>query len=316
MKLSLPWIQSRRRLIVAVIADGILFASLYYILYGLRFGVLPGLSSRLAVLLAIWSLTSYVIGRYFSGVERGAESDTWQVVGKQLIGTGSVLLLTLGITLLHIWLFNQNPVQASFRSFLIPFLGSLAISSPFVQLTICRLVAIRDRESNSTWKYIGSELGFRRLQEMLKLSRLSVCLEYVRPENLDKTSSDQFIVDRFDDQPADILKALFRLQLKGSLVLSRLAWCEVVLQRFPSELLSLEDILSGRFFVARGTFQSRLKRIGDIAVSAALLIITSPVVLISGILIKLSDRGPVFYSQVRTGLDEPLQNLEITNHAH
>ena len=303
MKLSLPWIQSRRRLIVAVIADGILFASLYYILYGLRFGVLPGLSSRLAVLLAIWSLTSYVIGRYFSGVERGAESDTWHVVGKQLIGTGSVLLLTLGITLLHIWLFNQNPVQASFRSFLIPFLGSLAISSPFVQLTICRLVAIRDRESNSTWKYIGSELGFRRLQEMLKLSRLSVCLEYVRPENLDKTSSDQFIVDRFDDQPADILKALFRLQLKGSLVLSRLAWCEVVLQRFPSELLSLEDILSGRFFVARGTFQARLKRIGDMVVSAALLIITSPVVLISGILIKLSDRGPVFYSQVRTGLD-------------
>ena len=138
---------------------------------------------------------------------------------------------------------------------------------------------------------------------MLKLSRLSVCLEYVRPENLDKTSSDQFIVDRFDDQPADILKALFRLQLKGSLVLSRLAWCEVVLQRFPSELLSLEDILSGRFFVARGTFQARLKRIGDMVVSAALLIITSPVVLISGILIKLSDRGPVFYSQVRTGLD-------------
>ena len=32
MQLNLPWIRSRKRLIVAVIADGILFAFLYYFL--------------------------------------------------------------------------------------------------------------------------------------------------------------------------------------------------------------------------------------------------------------------------------------------
>lgn len=303
MQLSFPWILSRKRLIAAAVADAILFASLYYTLYEWRFGVWPGLSPRLVVLLVIWSLTSYVIGRYLSGADRFSESGTWDFVGKQLIGTGTVLLLTLGITLLHIWLFNQNPVQASFRSFLIPFLGSLAISSPFLQLTICRLSAIRDRDRNSTWTYVGSDLGFQRLQEMLKWSRLHVRVDHVRPENLSKTSSAQYIVDRFHGQPVKMLKVLSQYRFKGSLVLSKLAWCEVVLQRLPSELISLEDILAGRFSVSKGTFQARFKRLGDIVVAISLLIITSPLVLISSLLIKLSDRGPIFYSQVRTGLD-------------
>ena len=39
MQFSFPWILSRKRLIVAVIADAILFALLYHSLYEWRFGV-------------------------------------------------------------------------------------------------------------------------------------------------------------------------------------------------------------------------------------------------------------------------------------
>lgn len=303
MQLSLPWILSRKRLIAAVVADGVLFAFLYYSLYWWRFGVWPPVSPRLAVLLTIWSLASYVIGRYVSGGRRGSGRETWDFVGKQLIGTGTVLLLMLGITHLHIWPFNQNLVQSSFRRFLIPVLGSLAISSPFVQLTICRLSAIRDRDNNSTWTYVGSDLGFQQLQRMLKWSRLHVRMEHTRPENLSQTPSAYYIIDRFYGQPSSVLKELSQYQLKGSKILSRLAWCEAVLQRFPSDLLSEEDILAGSFAASKGTFQARLKRVGDFVVASTLLIITSPLMLVSALLIKCSDRGPVFYSQARTGLD-------------
>ena len=303
MQLSLPWILSRKRLIVALISDGALFVFLYYVLYGWRFGVWPAASLRLAMLLVVWSLTSYVIGRYVSGDRRDSESEIWDFVGKQLIGTGTVLLLTLGFTLLHIWLFNQNPVQATFRSFLIPFFGSLAVLSPFLQFTICRLSAIRDRDSDSTWTYVGSELGFQRLQELLKWSRIHVRLERVQPENLGKTFSTKYVVDHFHGQHIGLLKELLQYQLRGSVIYSRLAWCEAVLQRFPSVLLSDEDLLAGGFYVAKGTFQVRLKRAGDVVVSITLLLITSPLLFLSALLIKLSDRGPIFYSQVRTGLD-------------
>ena len=50
------------------------------------------------------------------------------------------------------------------------------------------------------------------------------------------------------------------------------------------------------------TFQSRLKRAGDVVVALLLLIITIPLLLISALLIKISDGGPIFYCQIRTGL--------------
>ena len=99
-----------------------------------------------------------------------------------------------------------------------------------------------------------------------------------------------------------MLKTLFKFEVRV-LVLSRVEWCEVVLQRLPSELLSEEDLLAGCFSIAKGSFQARLKRVGDVVVAMSLLIITSPLILVSAILIKLSDRGPVFYSQVRSGLN-------------
>ena len=73
MQLRFPWILSRKRLIAAVIADGILFVFLYLCLYEWRFGLWPGVSPRLVVLLSVWSLISYVAGRYVSGADNCAQ---------------------------------------------------------------------------------------------------------------------------------------------------------------------------------------------------------------------------------------------------
>jgi exopolysaccharide biosynthesis polyprenyl glycosylphosphotransferase len=51
-------------------------------------------------------------------------------------------------------------------------------------------------------------------------------------------------------------------------------------------------------------FYSKVKRIVDVAISTILLIITSPLFLIIPIIIKISSRGPIFYVQERSGLDE------------
>ena len=69
-----------------------------------------------------------------------------------------------------------------------------------------------------------------------------------------------------------------------------------------SELLTDSDLLDGCFCARSGTLQNRLKRAGDFVVALCLLIISSPLILVSALLIKSSDRGPVFYSQIRTGL--------------
>ena len=143
MQLSLPWILSRKRLIAAAIADGALFAFLYlrYMGGALVCGQASLQDWRFAGNLVVNELCHRTLCR---GAERVSESDTWDFVGKQLICTGAVLLLTLGITLLHICPLIRT-LLGLISQFPIPFLGSLAILSPFLQLTICRLVAIRDR---------------------------------------------------------------------------------------------------------------------------------------------------------------------------
>ena len=132
---------------------------------------------------------------------------------------------------------------------------------------------------------------------------MRIRLEHVRPENLSKTFSAKYVVDQLHSQHSGLLKTLSQYQLRGSVIYNRLAWCEAVLQRFPSDLLSEVDLLAGNFSVPKGTFQARLKRAGDVVVALTLLLITSPLIVLSGLLIKLSDQGPVFYSQVRTGLN-------------
>ena len=247
MQLNFPWILSRKRLITAVIADGILFAFLYYALFDWRFNVLPSPSPRLAALLAFWSLSSYVVGRYASGAKRYRRGFILETFGNQLICTAFVLLLTLAITLLHILLFNPNPVQASFHSLLIPFLGLLAFFSLLLQLIISRLSEIQDQDRNSLWFYVGSDSSFQQLQELLEWTRLHVRLSHVIPEHLADVFASRYIVDQFHSLPSDVLKNLSQYQAEGSLILNRLAWCEVVLQRIPAELLSDEDLLAGCF---------------------------------------------------------------------
>ena len=58
--------------------------------------------------------------------------------------------------------------------------------------------------------------------------------------------------------------------------------------------------------------QAQLKRLADLFVAVALLLITVPFVLIAAILIWIEDRGPVFYSQQRSGwLGRPFTVLKL-----
>lgn len=45
----------------------------------------------------------------------------------------------------------------------------------------------------------------------------------------------------------------------------------------------------------------RLKRVFDITLAVALIVLTSPVIMIAALLIKLTSRGPILYTQTRLG---------------
>lgn len=64
--------------------------------------------------------------------------------------------------------------------------------------------------------------------------------------------------------------------------------------------------------VALRGWRLTLKRLMDVLVSATVLVLSSPVLLLTAILIKLDSAGPVFYTQMRMGLDaRPFQILKF-----
>ena len=85
-------------------------------------------------------------------------------------------------------------------------------------------------------------------------------------------------------------------------IVSPLQLLERQLERLPPVLLpdpwiDYQDLPWNRVF----SLERQLKRVADLLVSAVLLLLTSPFLLLAMLLIWLEDRGPVFYCQMRSG---------------
>ena len=99
-----------------------------------------------------------------------------------------------------------------------------------------------------------------------------------------------------------LITTLRRRQLLTIRVASAAHLAEQELERLPPALLAKEWLDYGDVPWSNPlSFQRQLKRFADVVVAAVLLLISSPLLLVSGVLIWLEDRGPVFFMQERSG---------------
>ncbi|MEB3180067.1 MAG: sugar transferase [Nostocaceae cyanobacterium] len=103
-----------------------------------------------------------------------------------------------------------------------------------------------------------------------------------------------------DEQVRNIMP----LRLRGIPIYRLPEAYETLWFKLPSSLL--EDTwfaFSGGFNLVPGGFNFKLKRIIDATLAAVLLLVLSPLMLLTAIAIKLDSPGDIFYSQYRTGLN-------------
>jgi exopolysaccharide biosynthesis polyprenyl glycosylphosphotransferase len=93
-----------------------------------------------------------------------------------------------------------------------------------------------------------------------------------------------------------------KMYIDGVEIYSSIAWCEKFQQRIPTELINLYESVNNQNSQNERNIQIILKRLGDITLGILLLIPSIPIIIISGLLIWLNDKGPIFYSQTREGL--------------
>ena len=109
-------------------------------------------------------------------------------------------------------------------------------------------------------------------------------------------------VDAPDPSHRSLLDAL---EMRDPLVVrsvSVLSLFEQQQERLPPVLMGdVPFIYDDLPWAATFSVQAQLKRMADLLLAALLLLLTSPFIAVAALLIWLEDRGPIFYSQQRSG---------------
>jgi exopolysaccharide biosynthesis polyprenyl glycosylphosphotransferase len=286
-------------LLALALADTGLLIVFYNLFFWRRFHQWVGITPSVAILILLWVGSSYLLGRY-SSPEQGQQDSK----RKRLITTAIVplLVLTCVVVVVSWGLKVEDP--RTFRSFLLPLLGTVFAGSALGQIWITNW-----RRTGQRWLLVGDgeELDIlrRELGSESHTHQLLFCdgddleaLNLPETDNIDAIAVSESA--RLDDA---LLQDLLARRGRGSSICSLVVWAEQHLQRVPPELFSSRWLVQAEGFELQpGRWGWRLKRLGDLVVASGLLLLTAPLLLAAAALIRLEDGGPIFYGQQRTGL--------------
>lgn len=294
-----PWLRQRWWLVGLALLDAGLLALVYNLLFWWQFRQWVGITAAVLALMLLWGSSSYLLGRY-SQPEQGQRDSR----RRRLQSTGLVALLVLAtIVVVFSWGIKVRDPR-TFRSFLIPLLGSVTLLSGLAQLWVCRLGQRARR-----WLLVGTGEELALLRRELGAAAEVLPLLFCDPQQLGEQALpgdgevEAIAVSEAAWLEDGQLQALLARRGSGMSICSLVLWAELHLQRVPPELFSSRWLVQAEGFELQpGRWGWRLKRYGDVLVSLLLLLASAPLLLLAALLIRLEDGGPVFYSQNRTGL--------------
>ncbi len=287
MKKKLSWISSTSKGFIAAFLDLIL---IFFFIFLQTYFLTGNLFS--SSFLYIWILGSYISGRY---------SDDDKSFSVSLYSESIKLITTILISLIFNLSFNifQFAEKFSLNFAIIFFLSSFTIQFLF------KLNYENKKNKYLHWLVLASDNDLTQLKKYLKEINNPIKLKKL---NLDK-HNHEYIKNNFrgiivtkdqiiSEEQISKIKILESYDVR---IKSKVSWCEYVMQRIPTELINESEIINKDFLKISNSFTLRIKRIGDITLSIFLIVLTSPILLISSFLIWWTDKGPVFYSQIRSG---------------
>ncbi len=122
-------------------------------------------------------------------------------------------------------------------------------------------------------------------------------------KNQSFTTNDVIILNDIAKLPEEISLHILKLKLSGVIVIPLTKFLE---KRFDKIPLEFYDDLNRLIFLdgfdrIKAKSEQSIKRVFDIVFSLLMLIMISPILILTAIAIKLDSKGPVFFRQKRTG---------------
>jgi len=113
-----------------------------------------------------------------------------------------------------------------------------------------------------------------------------------------------------ENRPSSLIRQLLEVRLKGMAILDMPTVYEQLTRRIPVEHIRDEWItFSAGFYLVINDYIRKIKRLIDFGVSAFLLTISLPIMLLTAIAIRLESPGPIFFKQARVGKDDQVFTL-------
>ena len=309
MKLKIPWITSRRRILFAVSIDFILNSYLYSKGYLITFKALPNpvVTSSLSI---FWVVLSYILGRYM--VCKNVNFIEFFINFIKSISIFFICnLIYLFINIFNIILFfignDQNKIIEFQTEQSLLFLKITLIISliSWVIQYIISIIANNIYKNKNKWLFFGKKENYENFTKEIDLKYKE--LEFERIDiNSDVNqfkyeSLEGIILESSNDMTLEDLDRILFFKSKGLIVLNTLKWCELILHRIPPYLIENKYQIIEKFDLSDNSIKFRIKRMGDFFLSLILILITLPLSILIAISIYLEDKGPIFYSQLRTG---------------
>ena len=281
---------------------GILFGSAHFSLHLGQPLLLQGQGIWLIFCLLLYPLLGWLFGSYTVLRRRRL---SFPVLLQRLLLTTLVTLMAVAVVR---WLLNPGQhVWLVYRSVQVVWIGTLTVWSLIIRIALRRGLLMPEAPRLLLLATPEEQPSIQKAWSRVSPPQL---LEPISPTALDQllkvTASPLLVVlspDRLRDSGLSSL--VQRLEIRDDHLLqtiSVISLFEQQQERLPPALLE-ESAFSYEHLPWAMPFsiQVQLKRLADLLVAVALLLITAPFIGLASILIWLEDRGPVFYSQQRSG---------------
>tara|TARA_Y100001978_G_scaffold143435_1_gene128508 strand:- start:38 stop:1009 length:972 start_codon:yes stop_codon:yes gene_type:complete len=164
---------------------------------------------------------------------------------------------------------------------------------------------IKGFKNKNKWFFIGKDSDFQSLRDLLFIKNIKynyIIEKFNLNNNLDNNCTGYILTNNYLTD-RDERSFMSNILNKDIVIYFLDDWLELRLNRIPFEYINIENLFKNFNRIKNNKLQIRFKRLGDVVLSIILLFFTLPFLLIASILIWVSDKGPILYTQIRVGKD-------------
>ena len=157
----------------------------------------------------------------------------------------------------------------------------------FIHLILAILFTRNNKKTK--WLFLGDKDLLKRLKKECKKCNYETVISAYKGKD-EKVNG--VIID-------DNMKIINNIKIEKTILLSN--WLGLYLNKYPIDLIPDLFLVSDVFDFKNSSLQLRIKNVSERLIALLLLIMTFPIIALSGILILIDDGLPIFYSQNRNG---------------